>query len=120
MSYRGEWKFGMPAGSILSAAMKKRLHHAERVEFWEGEQRKAEQALRADGLQFKEQQVSGGQRLQAVIDPTLEARLTETRCKVATHKAFLEEYAAWERLLETVDSDATYDLNFQDAVYFGI
>ena len=119
MSLRREWKFQYPCSQLQEAAQKKRKYHAERLKWWEIEQKKVMKEVRAKGLDVREQQVTGGKRSEIVIDPTYQRRLDECCSKTEEHRELTNKYQTWERVFE-LNPTVSVDLDADDIQFFGL
>lgn len=116
---RQSWKFQYRGDQVLAAAVKKLGYHQDRLKSWQEESLKADKDLRATGLEFREMAITGGARVDAVLDPQKQSRLNECRSKVTEHKTASEGYERWARVL-TANQDQLLELDIDDATYFGL
>jgi len=116
---RNELWFSYAGGVLASACADQVTYHEERLEFWEAEQGQAEARLRESGVEFRVRPVTGGERLDAVVDPQRQARLNECYAKVEQHRRQVEDFQRWQRSFET-NSEAAFELDAEDVAYFGL
>jgi hypothetical protein len=119
MSKRAEWLFGYTCADVARAARARQEHHAERLAFWTEQAAQAEGRLRTSGLEFRDVPVSGGTRLDPVLDPQLQLRLSECKGKLAEHRSAEDAYARWGRILD-VAPERVLELAIADVEYFGL
>jgi hypothetical protein len=119
MSLRGKLEFDYTGQALAAACAKKRDHHQARLDFWQGELATAKEAFRSAAVQIEEYQITGGTRLQGVIDPAKQQRMDECHRKVTDHQAKVEEYDRWHRGF-TANSDSHFALDPDDIAYFGL
>ena len=119
MANRREWKFAYPADRLRRAAAEKKAYHQERHRFWTKELKKAENEVRNHGIDFRDYQVTGGSRLEAVIDPSLAKRYSESRRKLEKHQDRIDEYDRFERAFAK-HLDDSYELDIDDMTFFGL
>ena len=119
MSLRDKLQFDYAGQVLAEACERRRDHHAQRREFWEAELETAKAAFRGAGVEFREYPVTGGTRLDAVIDPPKQARLNECQGKVAEHRGKAEEYDRWARGFRA-NAECRFALDPDDIAYFGL
>lgn len=124
MSLRDKWSVKLPATQVAAQARMRAEHHRGRQAFWAEQLATAEQELRAHGLEFRELPVTGGNKLQAVMDPGRVDRVEECRRKVIQHERQAADYEAYRILLDllAIQNQGTMyvDLDSSDVVYFGL
>lgn len=121
MAGRQEWKFRFTAKEVAEAVHRKVVHHASRLEFWQGEAELAEVKMRSEGIKLTAQPVTGGHRLQALIDPTIGQRMEECRSKIQEHERKREEYAAYLRAAQiAVEQGELLTVDVDDIRFFGL
>lgn len=119
MSKTHEWTFQFSAGELHEATHARRVHHENRLEFWRSELEKADTALRARGVEFRDVPMTGGSRVDTVLDPQLAARVSECRSKVAEHTAKRVTFVRWEALFKR-SAMRTFDLTVGDVEFFDL
>ena len=72
------------------------------------------------GVEIREHQVTGGQRLEAVLDPPLAARLNEARGKVEEHERHWRDYERWASALDRYGDTHEILLHADDLAFFRI
>lgn len=117
---RTDWKVRVPALQVVEAAMERHEHHRNRQEWWLKQQEIAEQDLRANGVEMREQPVTGGNRLQAILDPERSRRVEECRGKVDSHRQRVKEYQAYIHTLNLIikEGEGTVELGVSDVQFF--
>ena len=119
MSLRKDLKFSYTGTVLHKACEAKREHHAGRLGYWEDELAKAKDVFKSAGVEIREYAVTGGTRLQGVIDPSAQQRMDECQGKVTEHKDKTAEYDRWSRGFKA-NGDATFELDPDDIAYFGL
>ncbi len=119
MANRREWKFKYQASSLKDASQKRKQYHEKRLKYWTKEVERAEQELREHGIDFRDFHVSGGNRLEAIIDPGLMRRYQESKRKLDKHKERIREYDRFVRTF-TRHSTEEYELDIDDMEFFGL
>jgi hypothetical protein len=119
MPLRREWNFQYIAREIADGARRKAEHHEERMAFWDAEIEAARDAIKASGVDIRSYDVTGGQRHEVVIDPSLANRLSEAQQKRSSHEDSAKEYRMWERVLEANGFEALR-LDAADVDFFGL
>lgn len=117
MALRTSWKFQYRGSVLYKYAQELATHHQERRYFWENELTIAEDTLRATGVDFRESQITGGQRIDLVLDPQKQARVQECRNKVDEHKKLEEEYETYARAFQ-LNPDVNLELDVSDMRFF--
>lgn len=115
---RAEWTVQWSAQSVREAALRQMAYHEGRVVFWKSHRDDAEEDLRTSGLELRSMPVTGGDRIDAVVDPLKARRLEECRQKVAGHEELCKQYRQWAEFLE--NSGAVFNLNFGDFEFFAM
>lgn len=116
---RNDWTFNYPASEVATGAREKYAHHRERIAWWLDQQEAAERELRSKGVEFRDRDVTGGKRVEAVIDPELSRRLEECRQKVAHHERLADEYGAYLAVCEA-NFAVMLELSVSDVRWFGL
>lgn len=114
---RQDWRFKYLGEDLRIAAIKRRDYHVERASWWSAESEVAEDALKNATVTFREEQVTGGKRVAAVIDPALQRRFDECQQKIQSHDARAEEYDRWVRGF-AANPLAEFQLDPDDIAYF--
>jgi hypothetical protein len=117
---RAEWVFTYRAEEVAAAAVRRRDHHRGRLDFWELAFEDADEKLRSEGVDFRDLEVTGGQRTEVVVDPQLMARVNECRVKIKMHTEKHDEYARWARALEGLPPSDRMSLHVNDIHYFDL
>lgn len=117
---RGDWKVKVPALQVVEAATERREHHINRKHWWENQLAIAEKDLRENGVEMREQPITGGNRLQAILDPERSRRVEECRAKVESHRQRAEEYQAYIHTLNLIikEGEGAVELGVSDVQFF--
>jgi len=119
MSLREKLQFDYTGEALAVACEKKRDHHKDRHAYWTAELEAAKEAFRSAGVEIREYPVTGGTRLQGVIDPSVQQRMDECHKKVDEHDRKREEYDRWARGFRA-NAEAHFALDPDDIAYFGL
>lgn len=120
---RGEWVFEYEVQELLTACNSKIDHHSNRIDYWESERDNSLASLKEHGVEFREYDVTGGQRLEVIADPSLAARFRESKNKVEQHKKSRLEFSRFARAFERASQSnpsIKYELSIEDVEYFGL
>src|SRR5689334_14627592 len=90
---RSEHTFQFLGQQISDAAKAEHHYHAGRLEFWKAEQDKAADKARESGVEIREYDVTGGKRVDVVLDPTVASRLQECANKINSHRAAADRFS---------------------------
>jgi len=122
MSLRGKWTVRLATTEVLDHANARARHHLKRKADWEVEQRQAESELKEKGLEFREMAMTGGNRVEAILDPQRQARLQECRSKVEQHGRKADEYHSFARALMVMANNNVpeVELDAEDIGYFDL
>lgn len=115
---REKWLFSYKAEEVQEAAAKRAEEHERRRDDWEAERVKADIALREKGTELRSMPVTGGERIEVVLDRALQSRLEECNVKVREHANAAGGYRAWERAV--TKAAAHIELDISDVAYFGL
>ena len=117
---RDEWLFRYTVADLRSAAKARLAHHRERRQWWDDEYKAAAQKAKEAGVEVREYDVTGGKNAQMVFDPALQGRINECSQKRESHRKRAEEFAQWVAVLESQPGALTFDVNMDDALFFGV
>jgi hypothetical protein len=107
---REKWILAIPTERLIMAARRQEQYHLDRARWWSDQLRTAEAALRAHGIELRDQPVTGDVRVQAVLDPERLQRLEECRRKRQEHEREAESYHAYRCFLEEAKDLGVFDL----------
>ena len=122
-SLRADWEFIYPAEEVAAAAESKMKHHSDRAAWWDGEAKKAEEALKSKGFEYRERERSMGADLEIVGDPELARRVATCKQKIREHSESEELYSTWLRALKAVTKrgkSQELTLTIADILFFGL
>lgn len=120
---RDEWQFQFSAAQLLKAASEKGKHHAERLKWWEGQQRTIMADCKKKGLSIQESvgaQYSTSNAAfgaQITVDSTFQRKLAECHIKIEQHRTKAEEYRGWVQVFEA-NKGQTLELHADDYLHF--
>ena len=117
---RNEWLFRYTVGELLAAARARLAHHEARRVWWNDEYAAAAAKAKTAGVEVREYDVTGGKNAQMVFDPALQGRVNECSQKRESHRKSAEGFAQWVAVLESQPPGNTFDVNMDDALYFGV
>lgn len=115
---RNNWRQQYNSSEVATAAEKASKYHRERQSWWEAERQKTRDKIGAEGIDVREQPVTGGVQHQIVIDPALNARLNECQSKIQKHQQKADRLDQWVGFLR-IQSRAVV-LTFEDVEFFEI
>lgn len=122
MSNRLEHHFGFAAGEIAAAADLEAEYHEERRAYWQGQYGLAKVKVQESaGVRFVEQEVTGGTRMDLVIDygdPNAWKLMQEAWTKMIAHREAAERFRSDAALYGSQDPGRTYELSSDDVHYF--
>lgn len=109
--------FQFTGKGIGEAAAAEAEYHKGRVAWWKTEQDKAIVLAKAAGVEVREHDVTGGENVQVVIDPTVQSRLNECASKISSHRRLADDFTIQAACYAT-QSAVFYDLDPDDVNYF--
>jgi hypothetical protein len=116
---RSEHTFQFLGKQIGVAAQTEADYHRDRVEWWKSEQDKAIEKAKAAGVEIREMDVTGGKRVDVVLDPSVQSRLSECASKINSHRQAHDRFQI-EAAAYASQPDRAYELHPDDIVYFRI
>ena len=120
---RHEWKFGYTGSDLLAAADTKHKHHKDRLAWWEEQEKKVMEKVRAEGLEVRESVAAKystsnvGHGAEIVVDVQLQQKLNECHAKKIEHQNKVKEYSGWMQVLE-MNKNERLELNHDDVLFF--
>lgn len=108
-----------PTTQVAAASRAKIEYHRGRQTFWTDEKEAAHFKITTSTVQITEYPVTGGVRVQATIDPTLQARYDECSTKLKHHTEAVRDYERWASILDA-NPQETVCLDIDDIHYFGL
>jgi hypothetical protein len=97
-SKRTRWSVKVDAKTMAKCCDERMSYHANRMNFWSDELEKAEKMLRSDGISIKHFPVTGGQRTEAQLDPSLAKRVSECQNRMKSNQDSLNRFRAYRSL----------------------
>lgn len=94
-SARINWEFPLSVYEIRAAVDSQLAHHRSRIAWWQEQRDTAQNQLKTDGVSFRSYDHSGGRGVQAVIDPTISARIGDCERSIKNHQEKIDEYEAY-------------------------
>lgn len=116
---RNTHRFHFSGVTIAKAARAMQKHHQDRITWWKVEQEAAIVKAKAAGVEVRESDVTGGKRVDVIIDPSVQSRLSECASKINSHRQKAERFELEADAYET-QSGMPFELDPDDVVYFGI
>ena len=114
---RDKWEFQY-LGKDLSDRLTERIRYErERIAAWKAELDAAEADLRAKGVAFRQQPITGGHRLETVLDQERQQRVQIAHNKIDGHRQRLDAYLVFEEALRE-SPDAELRLHADDVRFF--
>lgn len=118
MTERKKHLFQFSAKQISEAAKVEAAYHDQRAGWWNSEFEKAVEAAKAAGLRVEKYAVTGGERAQMVIDPTLQNRINECENKRSSHQKLAEQLTIEAASYATQHEGMVYALDHEDVQHF--
>lgn len=116
---RRDWEFEYVASDVAEGAARRAEYHDERSEYWREEVELAKAEIQESGIDIRSYEVTGGQRHDVQIYPSLAKRLSEAESKHQSHASDRDDYRKWERVLR-IDPTKRLSLTLDDVVYFDL
>jgi hypothetical protein len=117
MSNRSSHTFQFSGRAISEAARVESDYRLSRAKWWAGEYEAAVGKAQQAGLRVEKYQITGGTRAQMVIDPTLQARISECESKRSEHQRMGDQLAI-EAATYATQPDRMYELNSEDVMHW--
>lgn len=114
---RNEHTFQFTGKQIATAAREEFGYHYDRLMFWNKEHEKAIATAKASGVDIREVGITGGKRVEVILDPSVQNRLNECASKIATHRQAADKYQIEAASYATQES-RVFELHPDDIVYF--
>ena len=120
---RDKWKFSYSVESILNKTQAKKSLHEERLAWWEAKKIEVMDKVKADGLEIDESLAttisnSYARGPQVQIRADLLEDLQECVGKIKEHRGKVEEFSAWEAVLNSQSPRDMLELNYDDYLFF--
>ena len=115
---RGEHLFQFNGKQISEAAKAESDYHKIRAAWWQIAQDAAIKKAKEAGVEVRDYNISGGgKRVQVVLDPTVDGRLSECGNKIIEHRKAADQF--WiESATYGTQPERVYELHPDDVVYF--
>jgi len=114
----------MPVSKLKDASQERADFHRTRAAEWQVTYDAALEELKSQGIDVRQYDITGGQRVELVGDPSLLNRVNEAQGKVKSHGADAEKFDRWARAfmvtLEQPAGDFSLPLNADDLEYFNL
>lgn len=121
MSHRAEHRFQFEACEIAEAAAEEAVYHDTRAKYWQEEQDKAVELLRATAkVEFIERHVTGGKEIDVAVDygdGDLYAQMRRAYSKARTHREAAERFRSDAEVYGT-QGERIYELDLDDVHHF--
>jgi hypothetical protein len=118
---RSEHEFQFPADEISAAAKREATYHEDRQSYWEDEYELSKKRVEETAnLVIKEVNVTGGKRMDVVVDygdAAAYKRVNEAVAKIDSHRKAAERFRAEAHVYGTQDK-RMYELSADDVHYF--
>lgn len=118
---RHEWEFTYVASFVLEAAKEKRIHHDQRLAWWEKKKAKVMAEIKKRGIEVNEGLAAGYSTAQASprvnVNVQLAADLAEAQSRITLHTQKATEYDGWVQVLERAGT-ADLALHADDYLFF--
>ena len=120
MGKREKWTVKVPVEMLRSCCDERMRFHTNRLEFWTTEREQSESLLRSDGIKVKHFAVTGGQRTEAQLDPSMAARVAECEQRQKANKDSMNRFRAFKSMLSLMPQGTEMELNADDILYFNL
>jgi hypothetical protein len=120
---REKWLINAKAADLLKCCEERMKYHMERVKFWETQQVIAEKALKETGIKLTSHPVTGGNRTDVQLDPTMSNRVSECQNRLKENRQSVDRFRAYRAFFYQAGKetpDKTFDLNADDVLYFNL
>lgn len=119
---RDHWDFEYTAKILADAALNKKKYREDRAKWWEEQQAKVKEEIKANGIDIDEsvgaQYHSNSTRgPQIVIRADLQGKLAECHAKIREHLAAAREYDGWHQVL-SANPESRLKLKHGDWLFF--
>lgn len=120
---RDKWGFQFTTSTLLRAATDKAKHHADRLKWWEGQQKTIMVECRKKGLSVEESvgaaysTSNAAFGAQITVDTTFQRKLAECHMKINEHRTKAEMYRGWVQVFEANKGQAL-ELHADDYLFF--
>lgn len=114
---RNGHEFQFNGKQIADAATVERDYHRERLAWWQAEQEKATALAKEKGVETREYDVTGGKRVDIILDPNVQTRLTECSNKIYAHRMAADRFQI-EAAAYGTQTERVYQLDPDDVIYF--
>ena len=115
---RNEHLFQFTAKAISEAPATEAQYHQTRLDWWKIEQGKTTAKAQEAGIEVREFDVTGGKKVEVVIDHTITMRLSECASKIDNHRRWADRFRIEADAYGTQPPGREYDLDPDDVVYF--
>lgn len=114
---RNEHLFQFTGKQIGDAAKAEHDYHSGRLEWWKKDQEVAIAKAKESGVEVREYDGTGGKRVDMVLDPTLQSRLSECANKINSHRTAADKFQI-ESACYGTQPERSYELHPDDVIYF--
>jgi hypothetical protein len=120
---REKWLINAKAVELLKCCEERMKYHTERVKFWLSQQTIAEKALRDTGIKLTSLPVTGGNRTEVQLDPTMSKRVSECENRLKENKQSVDRFRAYRAFFDQARKETpekAFELNADDVLYFNL
>jgi hypothetical protein len=114
---RTEHTFQFTGKQISEAAAAEYDYHAGRVAWWKAEQEKAIEKAKGAGVEIRESDVTGGKRVDVILDPSVQSRLSQCASKINEHRGAADSFQIQAATYGS-QPERSYELHADDVIYF--
>lgn len=114
---RNEHTFQFTGNQIAQAAEREHEYRLGRLAWWKAEHEKAIEQATSACTEIREHDVTGGKRVEVIIDPSVTKRLTECTNKILDHTSAADKLQI-EAAVYRSQGDRVYELHPDDVIYF--
>lgn len=117
MAKRTEHLFQFTGRQISAAAQAEHDYHKDRLGYWKGRQDVAADRAREAGVEVREIDVTGGKRIDVVLDPTVTAELYLCSTKISSHRTAADQFQIQAATYGS-NAERSFELHPDDVIYF--
>ena len=117
---RSAWTFNYRAAELQEASERQAAYHREREAYYKEQAEALEVKLREGGIELREQNVTGGPRFAAAVDPEIAEELHQARMRRDAHATKAKRFDAYVGSFGAVGTTVSYQLTIEDVDYFAL
>jgi len=115
---RQDWRTLTRSSKLRRGAQAWANYHDARLAHWQEERAALEDKARAEGVELREQQVTGGSQFIAQLNQALASQLSTAVKKCEEHQRSRDEFEAWALFFTEAGEDQGFHCSASDLRYF--